>query len=415
MDKNTSDRFAEPTIIGTESEARQYVNRAGATQAAPKNESRANKFDSEKFLRQEAEISKAEAEKHRKRVAHMKEYSLPWNYEKGNPPFPGMELNPCNVRWEPVNLEEFIREYGEEFKKFKIAMLTNQSGNRDSDQSEPQRGKASGTRKSKNMVESEHQCTDTTVTPPKKAKSSSRTETEEKPEVMPKDEGPKWDPDTVPDIRRRGYSITGKKLPGDAELTNQSGNQSSDQSPKSDSEQATIMTKTEEIPKSETPVSDEPPTKKPQLKVSTTCKKAEQTKVKEDSKIPDNPPIDTEKKADAPTNVIVATDVTEMTTIGNTDTLSKDSEVPPPTPKATRISAKMRRASRKEFHDTYLVKTDTKNGKPITIAADLVERAYRICARSGDNRTCPTYLFNNLLREVLDAIEPDTEDWDTLD
>ena len=169
MDKNTSDRFAEPTIIGTESEARQYVNRAGATQAAPKNESRPKSFDSEEFLRQEEEISKAEAEKHRKRVALMKEYSIPWNYEKGNPPFPGMELNPCNVRWEPVNLEEFILEYGEEFKKFKIAMLTNQSDK-----------------------------------------------------------------------------------------------QSSDQSPKSDSEQATIMTKTEVTTKSETPVSDEPQPKKPQ-------------------------------------------------------------------------------------------------------------------------------------------------------
>lgn len=190
MDKNTSDRFAEPTIIGTESEARQYVNRAGATQAAPKSESRANKFDSEKFLLQEAEISKAEAEKHRKRVALMREYSIPWNYEKGNPPFPDMELNPCNVRWEPVNLEEFIREHGEEFKKFKIAMLTNQSGNRDSDQSAPRRGKASGTRKPKDMVEPEHQCTDTTVTPPKKAKSPSKTEAEERPEAIPKDTPP---------------------------------------------------------------------------------------------------------------------------------------------------------------------------------------------------------------------------------
>ena len=232
---------------------------------------------------------------------------------------------------------------------------------------------------------------------------------------MPKDEGPKWNPDTVPDIRRRGYSITGKKLPGDTELTNQSGYQSSDQSLKSDSEQATIMTKTEMTPKLGTSELDEPPASKPQPKVNTTCKKAEQSKVKENPEVPDNPPIGTEKKADAPTNVIIATDVTEMVTISKADSRSKDSEVPPPTPKATRISAKMRRASRKEFHDAYLVKADTKNGKPITIARDLVERAYRICAQSGDYRSCPTYLFNNLLREVLDAIEPDTEDWATLD
>ncbi len=175
------------------------------------------------------------------------------------------------------------------------------------------------------------------------------------------------------------------------------------------------MTKTEVSPKSEALESGDLPASKPQPKVSTTRKKAEQTKVKEDPKVPNNPPIGTEKKADTSTNVIIATDVTEMVTIGKADARSKDSEVSPSAPKTTRVSAKMRRASRKEFHDTYLVKTDTKNGKPITIAADLVERAYRICARSGDYRTCPTYLFNNLLREVLDAIEPDTEDWATLD
>ena len=320
MAKSNPDRFAEPTIIGTKSEARQYVNRTGAAQSAPKSESRANKFDAEKFLRQGEEKSKAEAERHRKIEALMKEYSLPWNVGDSKVPFPGLALNPYAVRWEPVNLEEFIREHGEEFKKFKTAMLTNQSGNRDPDQS-----------------------------------------------------------------------------------------------PKSYSEQVTIMTKTEVTTKSESPVSDEPPTKKPQPKVNTMRKKAEQTEVKENPKVPDNPPIGTEKKADITTNVIVATDVTEMVAIGDADSRSKDSEVPSLTPRATRVSAKMRRASRKKFHDTYLVKTDTKNGKPITIAADLVERAYRICARSGDYRTCPTYLFNNLLREVLDAIEPDTEDWAALD
>ncbi len=187
MDKNSSDRFAEPTIIGTESEARQYVNRADATQTASMSESKSKSFDSEIFLRQGAENSKAEAENRRKKMALINEYSLPWNYENGNPPFPGMELNPCNVRWEPVNLEEFIREHGEEFKQFKNAELTNQSGKRDSDQPEPQRGKASVTRKPKNVVEQEHQCTATTVTPPKKPKSTSRTEVEKEPEVMPKE------------------------------------------------------------------------------------------------------------------------------------------------------------------------------------------------------------------------------------
>lgn len=179
MAKSNPDRFAEPTIIGTESEARQYVNRAGATQTAPKRESRTTrKFDAEEFLRQEEENSKAEAEQLRRTEMLMNEYSLPWNVDDGKPPFPGMELNPCAVRWEPANLEEFIREHGEEFKKFKNTMLTNQSGNRDSDQSEPQQSKASGTQKPKNMVEQGHQCTDTTVTPPKKSKVSIENQSE---------------------------------------------------------------------------------------------------------------------------------------------------------------------------------------------------------------------------------------------
>ena len=124
MDKNTSGRFAEPTIIGSESEARQYVNRTGAAQSAPKSESRANKFDAEKFLRQGAEKSKAEAERRKKEEAVIKEYSIPWDYHSKTSPFPGLILNPGSVRWEPVNLEEFIREHGEEFKIFKNAKLT---------------------------------------------------------------------------------------------------------------------------------------------------------------------------------------------------------------------------------------------------------------------------------------------------
>ena len=94
MAKSNPDRFAEPTIIGTESEARQYANRAGATQTAPKRESRTTrKFDAEEFLRQEEENSKAEAEQLRRTEILMNEYSLPWNINDGKPPFPGMEIN----------------------------------------------------------------------------------------------------------------------------------------------------------------------------------------------------------------------------------------------------------------------------------------------------------------------------------
>lgn len=75
--------------------------------------------------------------------------------------------------------------------------------------------------------------------------------------------------------------------------------------------------------------------------------------------------------------------------------------------KPTRISAKMRRATRDELHDSYLVKTSTKDDSPITIAPDLIKAAYRICAVSGDHKARQTYLINNLLPEILKALEPD--------
>lgn len=83
--------------------------------------------------------------------------------------------------------------------------------------------------------------------------------------------------------------------------------------------------------------------------------------------------------------------------------------------KSTRISAKMRRATLGEFHDSYLIKTSTKDGSPITIAPDLIKMAYRICALSGDHKARPTYLINNLLREIFKEMEPDISEWSKLD
>lgn len=130
---------------------------------------------------------------------------------------------------------------------------------------------------------------------------------------------------------------------------------------------------------------------------------------------PDTAPVETVNDIGVPTEVITATDTTIMTTTDKTEAQPNVTDTPAVTGKATRISAKMRRASRQEFHDAYLVKTDTKGGKPITISANLIKRLYRICARSGDYRACPTYLVNNLLMEILDIIEPDTEGWADLD
>ncbi len=280
---------------------------------------KASGFDPDKYLEELEEQSRREKEAAKKLEATLKEYSLPWDFKSKTPPFPGMILNPCFVRWEPENVEEFIREHGEEFKKFKNAGLTNQSGK-----------------------------------------------------------------------------------------------QSSEKSSKSDSGQSTIMTKVESTSWPGHPKSEKPPKNEAQTKPNVIPKKTAPPKVKEKIKTTDIPPEESTKEVETPTEAITVTEPTIMTEPDKVESRQKPTDATTTT-KATRISAKMRRASRQEFHDAYLVKTDTKGGKPITISADLIRRLYRICARSGDYRTCPTYLVNNLLSEILDIIEPETEGWADLD
>lgn len=67
--------------------------------------------------------------------------------------------------------------------------------------------------------------------------------------------------------------------------------------------------------------------------------------------------------------------------------------------------------TREEFMQIFFSKVPTKGGAPITIEADTLKRAYRMCARSGDHKTCPTYLINNILKVALDAIEKDMDKW----
>lgn len=190
---------------------------------------------------------------------------------------------------------------------------------------------------------------------------------------------------------------------------------SDSKSSKSDSEQVTIMTEMgnpsepKGITSEDSPMVNAVASDKPMQTESTSLpSEAELT-------VPDNDPVETVNDIGVPTEVITATDTTIMTTPDKAEARPNVADTPAVIGKATRISAKMRRASRQEFHDAYLVKTDTKGGKPITISADLIKRLYRICARSGNYRACPTYLVNNLLMEILDIIEPDTEGWAGLD
>lgn len=80
-------------------------------------------------------------------------------------------------------------------------------------------------------------------------------------------------------------------------------------------------------------------------------------------------------------------------------------------PKSTRISGRMRRASRDEFCGTYTRKVDTKSGSPITIAPDILKMAHVICAKSGNYKSCPTYVINNILRAVFEDMADEIKSW----
>lgn len=312
MAKKIYDWPVKATIISTETEARAYANGATKLQSASANDTTSKPTVSEGSLTDES----ARLRKQKETMALMREYSVPYDFSSTTPPFPGMVLNTCFMRWEPENLEEFIREQGEAVRKYKA------------DQNE-----------------------------------------------------------------------------GPSERT------TSEQSSMAISNKVTIMTKAENTSNADLLMETITLRKDSLPKPKTSRSKASKSKPASAMNDDANIPMEGAQEADSPSEAIITDDVTIVTI---PEDRNNGVVATSATPRATRISAKMRRASRKEFHDVYLVKTDTKGGKPITIAPDLVERAYRICARSGDYRTCPTYLFNNLLRELLDVIEPDTEDWATL-
>ena len=288
-------------------------------------------FDADKFLQ-----DRDEKERQQERNSLIIEYSLPWNIIDNDPPFPGMKLNPCLVRWEPENVEEFIREHGEEVKKL----------------------------------------------------AAERKEEQE--------------------TARKAYFANATKR-------RKSRGTSDSKSSKPDSDQVTIMTEMGNPSQQNVTASENTPTVKTASTSNPTQAESLLHQKGTDLTALDTAPVKTVNDIGVPTQVITATDTTIMTTTDKTEAQPNVADTPAVTGKATRISAKMRRASRQEFHDAYLVKTDTKGGKPITISANLIKRLYRICARSGDYRACPTYLVNNLLMEILDIIEPDTEGWADLD
>lgn len=97
--------------------------------------SKASDFDADTLIAEMQEQFRREKEAAQKKEALIKEYSIRWNMKDEESPLPGMKLNAWCYRWEPENIEEFIRKHGEECKKI-IAEL-----------------------KEDKPVQSEHQCT----------------------------------------------------------------------------------------------------------------------------------------------------------------------------------------------------------------------------------------------------------------
>lgn len=334
MATSNPNRFAEPTIIGTESEARQYAERKDKSQQTAKKGK--TTFDTDAFLQREEEKMRAAEEMERKINARISEYSIPWNFMDKLPPLPGMKLNAGLVRWEPEDLDAFVSEYGEEVKKL----------------------------------------------------AAERKEEQET-------------------ARKTYFANATKRRKSRGTLDSKSS--------KSDNDQVTIMTKMGNPSLPNGSASEDTPTVKTASMSNPAQTESPLHQKETDIAVSDKHSVEVAKDISVPTEIIITTDTTIMSTPDKAEARPNVADTPTVTTKATRISAKMRRASRQEFHDAYLVKTDTKGGKPITISAGLIKRLYRICARSGDYRACPTYLVNNLLMEILNIIEPDTEGWADLD
>lgn len=132
------------------------------------------------------EQSRKEKEAAQKKEALIKEYSIQWNMNDENPPLPGMRLNAWRCRWEPENLDIFIREHGEDFKRFKNARMDNQADSQNPEQAIHEESEIPSASETDEAVQQEYQCTDTTVTPATEAKSKPKAAPKPKATVKPK-------------------------------------------------------------------------------------------------------------------------------------------------------------------------------------------------------------------------------------
>lgn len=276
---------------------------------------KASGFDADKYLEELEEESRKEKEAAQKKKARIMEYSIPWNLKDEKPPLPEMKLNTWRFRWEPENLEEFITKYGEECKRI-IAEINAEKKRRH---------------------------------------------------------------DTIPDVRRPGYSVTGNKLDTD-EPTNQPDAQESSQ-PEHQSTKTTVI----EIPDDAV---------QPQSRSTGT---------------PDTPSATSEpevKDVFPPSSPI-----TDATDVQNSDT--DEASVPPqgkpqPTPatveqsKKPRVSARKVDADFEELSRRYLQVVSLGEKKPVFIPLELRNALDTLARLSGVPNLAPSHIVINILKAFFD-------------
>ena len=276
---------------------------------------KASGFDADKYLEELEEESRKEKEAAKKKEARIMEYSIPGNLKDEKPPLPGMKLNTWRFRWEPENLEEFIPKYGEDCKRI-IAEINAEKKRR---------------------------------------------------------------LDTVPDVRRPGYSVTGKKLDTD-EPTNQPDAQASSQP----EHQSTKTTETE--------IPDDAVQPQPQSTgTPVTPSAASEPEVKD--VLPPSSPI-----TDAPDVQNSDTDTASVPPQAE----SRPNSATVEQPKKSRVSAKKIDADFDELSREFLHLVSLGEKKPVFLPLELRNALETLARLSGVPNLAPSHIVINILKAFFD-------------
>lgn len=230
-----------------------------------------------------------------------------------------------------------------------------------------------------------------------------------------KEQEPEWNPDEVPDIRRPGYSITGKKLPESEGLTNQPDNRSPDQSSKPDSGKVTVMTEMDNPSDQRKPESDESPSKTSSVSeasgpaqpvhqyTDTTATPVSGAKSKPKA---DPMPKATVKPKHKPedTSVHPESAASEDETASNKSEPSaeKNADLNVEQSPKTRVSSKMVNAGFDELTREFLHVTSLGEKKPVFLTLELRNALETLARLSGVPNLAPSHIVINVLKAFLD-------------